>query len=72
MSSRGFSGRKETTSGGLELQLISVQQRQQGSSVAGQNGGRKEGFGHRGRWLIYAAMKTDPRGATTGLFGHRW
>jgi hypothetical protein len=60
------------TRGQLEHQLIGVEQWQQGSSVAGENGGRKEAFGRWGRRLIYAAMKTGPRGATIGQFGHRW
>jgi hypothetical protein len=44
----GFSGWKETMSGGLELRLTGVEWWRQGSSAAGKNGGRKEAFGHRG------------------------
>jgi hypothetical protein len=49
---------------GLELWLTGIEHWRQGSYVAGENGGRKEAFGRRGRRLIYAAMKTGPCGAT--------
>jgi hypothetical protein len=70
VSLRGFSGRKEMTSGGLELRLTSVKRRRQGSSAMGENGGRKKDFGRRGQRLIYTATKTGLCGTTAGRFGH--
>jgi hypothetical protein len=49
VSSRGFSGRKETMTGGLELRLTGIERRRQGSSVVDENGGRREAFDRCGR-----------------------
>jgi hypothetical protein len=66
VSSRGFTERKESTSGGLELRLIDVEWRRQGSSHGGGGRGEKKASLLHGTPFISGGGRGHGEGPQTG------